>query len=40
MMGLEGAILIPIMILGAAAIICYGLIGVRARQLERREHDR
>jgi hypothetical protein len=39
MMGLEGAVLIPILILGAAAIIYYGLIGVRSRQLEQRGDD-
>jgi hypothetical protein len=33
MMGLEGAILLPIMILGSAAIIYWGLIGVRDRQI-------
>ncbi len=32
MMGLEGAILVPILILGSAAILYYGLIGVRSRQ--------
>ncbi len=34
--GLEGAILIPILILGSAAILYYGLIGMRERQLARR----
>jgi hypothetical protein len=35
MTGLEGAILIPILILGCAAIIYFGLIHVRDRQVER-----
>jgi len=39
MMGLEGAILVPVLILGSAAIIYYGLISVRPRQLERRRDD-
>lgn len=39
MLGLEGAILVPILILGSAAILYYGLIGMRARQLERRRSD-
>jgi len=39
MMGLEGAIVIPILILACAAIIYYGLISVRARQLEARRQD-
>lgn len=39
MTGLEGAILIPILILGCTAIIYYGLIPVRARQLEARRGD-
>jgi len=39
MNGLEGAILIPILILGCTAIIYYGLISVRARQLEARRGD-
>lgn len=33
MHGLEGAILVPVLILGAATILFYGLIGVRSRQL-------
>lgn len=37
MNGLEGAILIPALILGSAAILFYGLLGVRARQLQRRD---
>ncbi len=37
MMGLEGAILVPILILGSAAILYYGLISVRSRQLEKRD---
>ena len=36
MLGLEGAILVPVLILGSAAIIYYGLISVRPRQMERR----
>ena len=36
MLGLEGAVLVPILILGCAAILYYGLINVRSRQLERR----
>ena len=39
MTGLEGAILIPILILGCTAIIYYGFISVRARQLEARRGD-
>jgi hypothetical protein len=39
MMGLEGAILVPVLILGSAAIIYYGLIGVRPRQLQRRRDE-
>ena len=39
MSGLEGAILIPILILGCSAIIYYGMISVRARQLEARRGD-
>lgn len=39
MMGLEGAVFIPILILGCAAILYYGLIRVRPRQLERRRND-
>jgi hypothetical protein len=39
MMGLEGAILVPVLILGSAAIIYYGLISVRPRQLERRRDE-
>jgi hypothetical protein len=39
MKGLEGAILIPILILGSAAILYYGLIGVRASQLRRRRGE-
>lgn len=39
MMGLEGAVLIPILILGSAAVLYYGLLGVRARQLRRRRED-
>jgi hypothetical protein len=34
MMGLEGAILVPILILGSAAILYFGLIGVRTRRAE------
>lgn len=40
MMGLEAAVLIPILILGCAAILYYGLIRVRPRQLERRRNDK
>jgi hypothetical protein len=36
MMGLEGAVLIPILLLGSATILYYGLRSVRARQLEAR----
>jgi hypothetical protein len=39
MLGLEGAILVPILILGCAAIIYYGLIHIRPRQLEARHED-
>lgn len=39
MMGLEGAVLVPILILGSAAILYYGLISVRARQTTRRGDD-
>jgi NADH:ubiquinone oxidoreductase subunit 4 (subunit M) len=39
MMGLEGAVLIPVMILGSAAIIYYGLIAVRQRQLDAQRGD-
>ena len=39
MMGLEGAILVPVLILGSAAIIFYGLISVRPRQLQRRRNE-
>lgn len=39
MMGLEGAILVPLLILGSAAILYYGLIGMRARQLRRRRGE-
>lgn len=36
MMGLEGAVLIPILILACAAILYFGLITVRDRQMQRR----
>ncbi len=36
MTGLEGAILVPILILGSAGILYFGLTAVRPRQLERR----
>ncbi len=39
MHGLEGVVLIPILILGSAAILYFGLIGVRARQVKRRRDD-
>jgi hypothetical protein len=39
MMGLEGAILVPILILGSAAIIYWGLLGVRDRQIAARGSD-
>lgn len=39
MTGLEGAVLIPILILGSATIIYYGLTSARARQLEARRRD-
>ncbi len=35
MHGLEGAVLVPVLILGATAILFYGLIGMRSRQLKR-----
>lgn len=35
MHGLEGAVLVPLLILGSAAILFYGLIGMRHRRLER-----
>jgi hypothetical protein len=38
-MGLEGAVLIPVLILSSAAIIYLGLIPVRRRQLEARRRD-
>jgi hypothetical protein len=40
MMGLEGAVLIPILILGSAAILYYGLLGVRTRRIQRRREHR
>jgi hypothetical protein len=40
MIGLEGAILIPAAILASAAVLYYGLSGVRPRQLARRRADR
>jgi hypothetical protein len=39
MMGLEGAVLIPILILGSAAIIYWGLLGVRDHQVAARSSD-
>ena len=39
MMGLEGAVLIPILILGSAAILYYGFVRIRPRQLERRRDE-
>lgn len=39
MMGLEGAVIIPFLILGSAAIIYWGLIAVRERQLAQRSGD-
>lgn len=39
MKGLEGAVLVPILILASAAIMYYGLIAVRARQLAQRRDD-
>ena len=39
MMGLEGAVLVPILILGSAAIIYWGLLGVRDRQIAARRSD-
>ncbi|MGD2154586.1 MAG: hypothetical protein PVG79_15050 [Gemmatimonadales bacterium] len=39
MMGLEGAILVPILILGSAAIIYWGLLAVRNRQVAARSGD-
>jgi hypothetical protein len=38
-MGLEGAVLIPVLILASAAILYYGLLEARARQLEKRRGD-
>ncbi len=40
MHGLEGAVLIPLLILGAAAILFYGLIGVRPRQLAKTRDEK
>ena len=37
MMGLQGAVLIPILILASATILYYGLLGVRSRQVRRRK---
>jgi hypothetical protein len=39
MMGLEGAILVPISILGSAAILYWGLAAVRDRQLAARSSE-
>ena len=39
MNGLQGIVLIPILILSSAAILYFGLIGVRARQIKRRGDD-
>ncbi len=39
MMGLEGAILVPLLILGSAAIIYWGLRGVRDHQIAARSGD-
>jgi hypothetical protein len=39
MMGLEGAILVPVLILGSAAVLYYGLISVRSRQVDRRDTE-
>lgn len=39
MMGLEGAVLVPILILGSAAIIYWGLLRVRDRQVAARSGD-
>ncbi len=39
MMGLEGAILVPLLILGSSAIIYWGLLGVRNRQVAARSDD-
>ena len=36
MTGLEGAVLIPVLILGRAAILYFGLINMRERQIRRR----
>lgn len=40
MHGLEGAVLIPLLILGSAAILYFGLIATRRNQLERRTERR
>ena len=37
MMGLQGAVLIPILILASATILYFGLLGVRSRQVRRRK---
>jgi len=39
MMGLEGAILVPILILGSAAILYWGLLAARDRQIAARSGD-
>lgn len=40
MHGLEGAVLVPLLILGSAAILYFGLISTRRDQLERRRERR
>jgi hypothetical protein len=39
MVGLEGAVLVPILILGSAAILYWGLLRVRDRQVAARSSD-
>lgn len=39
MMGLEGAVLVPVLILGSAAILYFGLISVRERRVREGDGD-
>jgi hypothetical protein len=39
MTGLEGAVLVPLLILGCSWILYFGLISTRSRQLERRRQQ-
>ncbi len=39
MTGLEGAVLVPLLILGGAWILYFGLISTRSRQLEARRRS-